>query len=208
MSIFNENSPILRFLTRAYQLALLNILTLLCSLPIVTGGAALTAMHYVLFHMVRGEDSHIVRAFFRSFRQNFRQATVLWLIELAVVWMTVTEVRLLGLFSPGGPAHPAQWLILLPALFFAFVFLYLFPYLSRFDNRVREVIVNSVYLAVRHVPKTLAQMLILAAYAALVWFVLPMPFWPVLAFVGLTLPAWLRARIYTPLLLSLETEED
>ena len=206
MSFLNENSPIVRFLSRAYQLALLNLLTLLCSVPVITGGAALTAMHGVPFHLVRGEDTHIVRRFFRSFRRNFRQATVLWLIWLAVIFMTVTEARALGMFSE--QAHPLWWLSLTPALFFICIFLYVFPYLSRFDNHLREILVNCVYLAIRHFPKTLAQVLILVIYAALVWFVLPMPFWPVLALAGLTLPAWLRAGIYTPLLLSLTSEES
>lgn len=203
MQFFHENSPINRFLSRVFELALLNVLTLLCSIPILTAGAALTAMHYVLFHMVQGDEAHLIRSFFKSFRLNFRQATGIWAIELAVIGITLGEIRLLGLFSPDGPSHPVQWLILVPSLFFFLVFRYPLPYLSRFENSIREIILNSVSIALLHFPQTFAQAAILAGFGAFCFFILPMPFWPLLAFFGVSFPAWLCARIYTPLLSSL-----
>ena len=80
--IFDMDSPVMRFLGRLADLMILNLVTLLCCLPVVTIGASLTAMHYVLLKMVRNEESYIVRSFFKSFKQNFKQATVIWLIIL------------------------------------------------------------------------------------------------------------------------------
>ena len=65
---FDLDSPIMRTLNRLADLMWLNILTLLCCLPIITAGASLTAMHYVLLKMVRNEESYISRAFFKSFK--------------------------------------------------------------------------------------------------------------------------------------------
>lgn len=80
--IFDMDSPVMRFLGRLADLMILNLVTLLCCLPVVTIGASLTAMHYVLLKMVRNEESYIVRSFFKSFKENFKQATVIWLIIL------------------------------------------------------------------------------------------------------------------------------
>ena len=68
----------------SYESCYLNLLWFVCSIPIVTIGASTTALYYAALKVVRDEDSHVGAAFFRSFRQNFKQATVLWLILLGV----------------------------------------------------------------------------------------------------------------------------
>ena len=78
MSIFEEGSPFQGFLNKVTDLLILNLVTLLLCLPVITAGAALTAMHYVLLKMVRGEEGYIVKSFFRAFKREFRQATVMW----------------------------------------------------------------------------------------------------------------------------------
>lgn len=67
---------------RAADLMILNIVFIICCLPIVTIGASLTALHYVTLKMVRNEESYIVKSFFKSFKQNFKQATIINLIML------------------------------------------------------------------------------------------------------------------------------
>ena len=59
------------------DLMILNIVTLLMCLPVITAGAALTGMHYVLLKMVREQEGYIVPSFFRSFKRNLLQATLL-----------------------------------------------------------------------------------------------------------------------------------
>ena len=78
--IFSLDSPLFSFLNKVADLILLNILTMICCLPIITIGASMTALHYVVLKMVRDEESYIVRSYFKSFRQNFKQATIIWLI--------------------------------------------------------------------------------------------------------------------------------
>ena len=67
MNIFEEGSPFQRFLNKMTDLLILNVITILMCIPVITAGAALTAMHYVLLKMVRGEEGYIVKSFFRCF---------------------------------------------------------------------------------------------------------------------------------------------
>ena len=83
--IFDLDSPFMRVLNRVADLMILNFLMIICCIPIITIGAACTGMHYVLLKIVRGEEGYLVRGFFKSFKQNFRQATILWLIMLLVI---------------------------------------------------------------------------------------------------------------------------
>ena len=80
----NPDKPLFAVLTKLTYSAYLNILWLVCSLPIVTIGASTTALFYVTLKMAEDRDDGLTRMFFKAFRENFKPATKLWLILLAV----------------------------------------------------------------------------------------------------------------------------
>ena len=63
---------------------ILNLLTLICCIPIITAGDAMTALYYMTVKMVKNEECYIVKGYFKSFKENFKQATIIWLIALLV----------------------------------------------------------------------------------------------------------------------------
>ena len=83
--LFDIDSPAMRFLSRVADLMILNLLMTLSFIPILTAGAGFTGMHYVLLRMVRNEEGYIARGFWKSFKENFKQATVIWLLVLAFI---------------------------------------------------------------------------------------------------------------------------
>ena len=83
MKFFSYESKFSQLLLKLCYACYLNLLWFLCSIPIFTVGAATTALYYASLQIVRDEDSHVGRLFFRSFKENFRQATAIWLILLA-----------------------------------------------------------------------------------------------------------------------------
>ena len=74
---FDIDGPFLGGLTKMADVFILNLLLILCSLPIFTFGAAYTALYYVTLKMVKDEECYIAKAFFKSFKQNFKQATII-----------------------------------------------------------------------------------------------------------------------------------
>ena len=81
-NFFNMDNGLFRALGKLADLMLLNILFLVCSLPIFTIGASFTAMYYVTLKLAENEEGYIARGFLKSFKQNFKQATIIWLILL------------------------------------------------------------------------------------------------------------------------------
>ena len=71
--IFSYDNPVMRFIGKFWDVLILNILWLICSIPVFTIGAATTAVYYVTLKLARDDDGYTIRSFFRSFRQNFRQ---------------------------------------------------------------------------------------------------------------------------------------
>ena len=82
--LLNPDRPLLSFITKMTYSAYLNILWLICSLPVFTIGASTTALYYVTLKMAEDRDEGLTGMFFRAFRQNFVPATKIWLILLAV----------------------------------------------------------------------------------------------------------------------------
>ena len=100
-SIFNLDSPVMQALGKVADLMWLNVLTMICCIPVITIGPSLTAMHYMALKIVRNEECYITRGFFKSFKENFRQGVVIGIITLFITFILV------GDFLPG-PDPPAS----------------------------------------------------------------------------------------------------
>ena len=150
-SIFAADSALSRFLSKVADLMILNVLFIVTSLPIVTIGASLTALHFVALRYPNDEYESVPRDYLRSFRQNFRQATIAWGVlllvgaALAAWYVLVTNLTL-------GAVAQLILLVIWYVLAVAFVgtALYVFPYLSRFEGSTREVFRNARLMSWRH----------------------------------------------------------
>lgn len=167
---FNIDSPIMHFLGRVADLMILNLATLICCLPVVTIGASLTAMHYVLLKMVRNRESYIVRSFFKSFKANFKQATIIWMIILLLLVVFIMDLRIINDSSLG---FPQVLKIMVYALLMVayMVICYVFPVLSRFENTVVKTMKNALFMAILSFPKTVLMMVVYLLPLAIAYFV-------------------------------------
>lgn len=184
-SLFSPDNPIMQFLTRVGDLILLNFLTVFCSLPILTAGASLTAMHKVCQSMVYETDSGIVKSFFRAFRENFRQATVVWLGMLLVAAALICDVLLVMAYFGGSKLMYVLLGVL--AVLVLGVCAWLLPLIARYSNSLRQHLTNAVSLAVVKLPKTLIMVFmnlapVLVLLVSMQVFVQTLIFWVVIGF--------------------------
>ncbi len=155
MKLFNSDSPVVEGLTVLANLILLNWLFALCSLPLVTVGASLTALHHVVLQIVRKEDKGVVREFFRAFKGNFGQATVIWLILLAVGAVLVIDYRMgARVLSSGALTAVLAVAVLLFALWMV-EWVYVFPMQARYENSVKQTFKNAFLVGIGNLPNTL-----------------------------------------------------
>ena len=84
-NFFSMDSKFFTFMGKVADLMILNVLCIICCIPIVTAGPAITAMFYVTLKMVRNEESYIVKGFFKSFKENLKQGILINLIMLLSV---------------------------------------------------------------------------------------------------------------------------
>lgn len=183
-SIFSPDSKIMLALTGLADLMILNLLFVATCIPVFTIGAASSALYTVCFRMIRQEEGHIISGYLRSFRENFRQGTGIWLILLLLA--AVGALNLGWLDSIGGLMQTVMRLLTVMVLaILAFIHAYVFPLQSQFRNTVKATLSNAFLLSIGHLPRTmlitvlnlfplglLAVNLYTFLDSALVWFVI------------------------------------
>ncbi len=175
------DNPVFRFMGKLGDTVLLNLVWLLCSLPVVTLGASSTALFFVTGKMSRGEEYRLFRDFFRSFRENLRQATVLWLILTAAAALFLADLWLgLHTDSPAGNMYRGIGIALLLIWLMAEGFA--FPLLARYTYSIGRLIFDSLRLAVTKPHITITHILLSLWLPALLWispnaFMYCLPLW-------------------------------
>lgn len=203
--IFDMDSPVMRFLTIMADLMILNLLTIICCIPIITAGAALTALNYVTLKMVRNQEGYIVKSFFKSFKENFRQATIIWLFVLAFILIFVGDIMIFNYAAIEFPKALKIFLFVL-ALFVAMVTIYVFPVLSRFENTVMNTIKNALLMSILSFPKTVLMMILYVA--PLVFFYFTAMAVPLIFMFGISAPSYFSAMLYSGTFKKFEPEEE
>lgn len=201
MKLFNLDSPLMQALSRVADIMLLNVLTFICCIPIVTAGASFTAMHYMCLKMVRNEETYLVRGFFKSFKENFGQATVIWLIQLVVFFILGYDFFIMYT-SEEGLNIVLQVLIFIVTILALLTSSFVYPVLARFVNTVPRTIKNALFVSIMQLPKAILNIILSAVPIFLVLYV-PQVI-PLVLFFGFTLPAYLHAKLYNKFFKKLE----
>ncbi len=163
-SIFASDSALSRFLSKVADLMILNVLFIATCIPVVTIGASLTALNFVAMRFPDNRSESVIADYFRSFRQNFRQATIVWGFVVLVGAVLAAWYILVTNLTLGAVAQVILlgiWYVL--AIAFVGTVLYVFPYLSRFDGSTREVFRNARLMSWRHTLTTLVVVVITGA---------------------------------------------
>lgn len=203
--IFDLDSPVMRFLSRMADLMILNVIMTICCLPIITIGASVTAMHYVMLKMVRNEEGYIVKDFFKSFKMNFKQATIIWLIMLVMIFVFVGDYFIVNYSGLEFPQGMGLILAVVATLIFI-VSTYIFPVLSRFDNTIKNTIKNGCMMSIMAAPK--AVLMAALTVAPIVLALITPAILPLVLLFGIALPGFLSAKLYSGTFRKFEPEVE
>lgn len=149
MKFFSYDSPFGQLFIKIAYGCCLNVLWFICCIPIVTIGASTTALYYTSFKIAKDEGSYITTMFFRSFKQNFKQATIIWLIMLVTGVLIVADFVLLSRLRATSTGTVAvMWTLLLAvtiacSILYAIVLAYIFPLLSICSNTTPNMFKNA-----------------------------------------------------------------
>lgn len=155
-SFFSYEGRFSQILFRFAYACILGAFWLVSSIPIVTIGAATTALYSVTLKIAEAEEGNIVKQYWRAFRGNFKQSTLTWLILFAIgLFLGADTYVLLHLRSTSAGALAVMWTIVLAIVVVAIIvyiveLMYVFPLISRFENTIRSMMVNSLLIGARY----------------------------------------------------------
>ena len=190
-SFFQLDGPVMRAMSDIMILVVLNLVTILFCIPVVTAGASLASMHYILMQMPEQKEGHILKTFLKQFRLNLKNATLPWLVLFFAGALLYLYYQMFGGKEGRGVI---QVLIFLGVLILAMLYVWLFPLLARFTYPFRGGLQNAALLAAAYLPRTLAMAALTAVIPIIL--VLSLRLLPLAFLVGLTLPGYFCMLIY------------
>lgn len=204
---FAPDGPFMRFFSTLFDIVLLNLITIALCIPVITAGAAFTALNYSILKIVRKEEGYLVKDYFKSFKSNFKQATLLWIPMLIIFIAAMMEMYLLR-FHPDSLSKSSAIIFGVIFILIYFICTWIYPLLSHFYyDSIFEVLKNSVLLMLSQFPRTLA-IAILFAMPIILFFYKPGFMLAFDLILGLSFPAFLSAHLYDSVFKTMEPEEE
>ena len=158
--MFGIDSKLYEIVSGIADLIILNVLFVICSLPIVTIGASTTALLGVTKKMADNKEGYIIKTYFKIFRENFKQSTIMWLILLILTIIPTIDLYIVNYLNVGIVLTALKGLLLGSTLAILFVFLYAMALQSTFENTIKNTLKNALLIGVGHFPWTLLILLI------------------------------------------------
>lgn len=164
--LFNLENPFMQFLSKVFDLIVLNIIFILTCIPVFTIGASLSALYDVSLKMVRKRDTYVIKGYFHAFVSNFKQSTIIWIFCVFLFfffqydYMIITSQNSIGF-------QVVRILFFMVLFILIAAFFYIFPIASHFVCTIRQLIRNAFLMSLGHLPYTL----IFFVYYAAVYFI-------------------------------------
>lgn len=202
-NFFNLDNPFFAFMADLTDLILLNIIFLFTCIPVITIGASISALHYVTLKKVKKEDGYVFQEYWKSFKENFKQATGLWLIYVLFLFFFLMDLSIFQMVSV-----PKILPILIGAVFFfvQIAAMYVFVLQCRFYNPIFATLKNGLLMSILNIGWTLL-LLVIYAFPFVIMFRWPF-FIGVYILIGAAGPAFVASFIWKHVLKKYEPAED
>ncbi len=203
------DNVVMRGLGKMADFVILNILWIVCSIPIFTIGASTTAMYTVMLKIVKNEEGYIVRPFLKAFKENFKQSTVMWLI-LLLGGVIITADMIVSRGMQGTLRVVMQTFFLLAGIILVSISIYAFSLQARFVNTVKHTLKNAAILTIAKFPYTLLMLVITVGPVVLTLLtaqtlVIGSMAW---MFIGVSLVCWLNSMLLRRIFTVLEEQSE
>lgn len=149
MNLLGYNSPLISLLTKISQLFMINILWILCSVPIFTVGASTAALYSVTMAMAEKRGGNVFVSFFRAFKQNFRDGVAVFLLMSGIFTVLAADLYVIMTYEfPGWPL--AVGLLGLLTVLFLMVWSLVFPLTAKYHNSPGGLIRSALILTLQY----------------------------------------------------------
>lgn len=196
--IFDHENKFWRAMSKLADLVGLNLLFILCSLPVITFGASASAFYSMLMKIAEETEPYIVRGFFKAFKENFKKATIIWVIMFLAGAFLVFDAYLVTTVKDVFPAF-LRYIIYAITFVYALMLSFVFALQAKFENTVGGTIKNSLLMGIGHfIPWGIT--IVLVTYSPLLLFIIRLDFifytLPLLVLCGFGVIGYLNSKCF------------
>ncbi len=156
---FNENNFLHAALLRVWDLVLVNLLFIFCSIPIITIGPSFTALYHCTLRIVKGNNAGTFKTFFRAFKQSFKQSFIVWMFTLIAIIVIFTNFNFLKQID-NSYAEILTYMTFAISVLLAIFSIYIYPVIAAFEGTLKALIKNAFIFASLNFPKTLLMLVL------------------------------------------------
>lgn len=157
--ILSIDSPLWMILNKLTDTIVLSLLFILTSIPIVTMGSSLCALYYMMFRIADNTEGHVVRGYFKAFKENFKKSTPVWLVCLFIGLVLAGDIYICVRMQT-----PAAGFIFAVAGVIAVIYmmlvLYMFPMLSKCMADTRQLVFMAFMMSIKEWWRTIFMLFI------------------------------------------------
>lgn len=190
--LFNMESPWMRFLVKCADLLWLNILTIILCIPVITAGAALTALHRTCLKMVRNTDGSITKEYFAFFKDRFLQTTGLWIVMVLITLILAWNYYVMA--SNDGFSSAMKILTYILTAVMILIGVWVIPMQARFINPIKSTLMNSAWAMLIKFPVTL--LMVGITIFPVLCYIVSITLTPIVLMWGISAPVYLKAVVY------------
>lgn len=202
-NLFSFDNAFFRVFDKIINIFCISFLWIVFSIPVFTIGASTTALYYTVNKVLTHGRSYVFKEYWSAFKTNFKQASAIWLILLAIAALMGMDAYIMKQYYDAGNSFGKLYIFFIVMLGFELIWaLYIFPSIARFENTNKAIMKNAALMAVAHLPKTLLMAVILILFLLLDW---------ILPFMIIFIPAafmWIWNVILEKIFRRYMTEED
>ena len=162
--LFNLDNKFFQGINKIIDCVCLSFLWLLLCIPVVTAGAATTALYYTVNKVIRNNRSYIWKEFWHAFRTNFKQSTLVWLILIFIYAIMGIDCYIMFQYAKAGVSYGSLYIVFAVLMLIVTMWAnYLFPYMARFENTLKAVLKNCVIMALLNLGKSVVLLVLFLA---------------------------------------------
>lgn len=149
MNLFGIDGKIYKFLDKFWHMVWIGVLWIICSIPIITIGASSSAAYYAMVRSVRRNEDNSTRDFFKSFKQNFAQATIMTVVYI-IVGAAFSFATWFYYHNQGSFNLGLRWFYYIVILVYLCTITYSFSWLSRYEMSTFHALTYPIAITLMH----------------------------------------------------------
>ena len=152
-SFFDLDNPAWRFVGKFFDACFLSVIYLIFCIPIFTIGAANTALYYVFLKLAKDEEGYLIKDFFKSFKQNFKQSTIVGILLTIIGIILIVDIywfRARANILGSKQDYFMYYIFWIIFLFYNVIYLYIFPLIAKFENNTKNMFKFSFIMSIKH----------------------------------------------------------